>query len=259
MIFTVANTDNIYLNYNQNDPETQIDPLARGRYRGAVKLAREKGEILYNTNDIFCAATPIDYKFTSVKSVNFTRVQKLSAIDADELTQAEILGRKQVLEGIKFMRRYINGCSDASLVSIPPAIGIRESRRIIGDYILTKDDIKSGKRFDDVIMRGIYLMDIHNPTEIGKPSVLELLDQPYDIPYRCLLPKNIENLLVAGRCISGSAEAMSSYRIQSHCMALGEAAGTAAATAIENSCDLRGISIKALQKKLIENGVNLGI
>ena len=258
MLFTVGNTGDIYLCYDKNNPETDVELLVRGRYKGAVAEARKRGEIKYNPNDIFCSATPVNNYFQSVKNINFTRIQNLSGVDREELTQAEIIGRKQVKEGLAFMRKYIKNCEDACLVGIPPVIGIRESRRIMGDYILTKDDIEKGTRFYDVIARGIYLMDIHNPTEVGKPSVLQKLKQPYDIPYRCLLPKGIENLLVAGRCISGDSEALSSYRIQSHCMAMGEAAGRAAALAARTECSVRDINVKQLQKTLKKAGVNIG-
>lgn len=258
MLFTVANTGEIYLNYDDNTDESDRDPLVRQRYRKAVALAREKGEIRYNPNDIFCAATPVDSKDTSVKTVNFTRIQHSSSVDRKQLTEAEILGRKQVLEGLEFMHHYVENSSEASLIGLPPAVGIRESRRITGDYILTGQDIEEGKRFDDVIARGIYLMDIHNATEVGKPSVLHKLRQPYDIPYRCLLPKGIEGLLVAGRCISGDSEAMSSYRIMTHCMAMGEAAGTAAALAASGNRTVRELPTELLQEQLIREGVNLG-
>ena len=87
-------------------------------------------------------------------------------------------------------------------------IGIRESRRILGDYLLTGDDVQAGRDVEDGIARGIYLLDIHNPTEYGKRSQLIMLKQPYTIPYRSLLPKGIENLLIAGRCISGDSIAL---------------------------------------------------
>ena len=258
MLFTIANDGDIYLCYDQGAAETNIPEMRRGRYKKAVADAREKGIIKYNPNDILCSTTVIDKAYPQVKTVNFTRVQQLDATDTEDLTKAEILGRKQVREGINFMRRYVENCEAASLIGIAPAVGVRESRRIIGDYILTGDDILHGARFDDVIARGIYLIDYHNPTEVGKPSILHKLEQPYDIPYRCLVPKGLQNLLVAGRCISGDSEALSSYRIQSHCMAMGEAAGRAAALAVKSGVTVRDIDIKKLQSNLKESGANIG-
>ena len=180
------------------------------------------------------------------------------SIDIDELTAAEINGREQVIEAIQFMRKYVTGCGNAELLFIPPRIGVRESRRIHGQYCLTQSDILSSTVFPDTICRGIYLMDIHNPTEIGKPSVLRLLDQPYSIPYRCLLPLKTKGLLMAGRCISGDHSAHASFRIQSHCMAMGQAAGSAAALAIKNRIPPDSIDSRELRNMLYQSGVNTG-
>ncbi|MBI4977125.1 MAG: FAD-dependent oxidoreductase [Spirochaetes bacterium] len=239
-------------------PEDGKPALEKARYLGAIARARERGEITLNPNDIFCAATPIDDAHAGTRLVNYTRVQRKSAIDADELTSAEIIGRRQVLEAIRFMRNYMRGCGDAYLITTPPSIGIRESRRIRGDYTLTGDDIQHARRFPDAIARGIYCIDTHNPTEIGKPSRITVLDAPYDIPYRSLVPQQVENLLVAGRCISGDVTALSSYRIMSHCMAMGEAAGTAAGLAVKKSVMPRNLDADALRLELRRNGANVG-
>ena len=263
MIFTVApfHADRHYAQMKDSD-------LAAARYLKAIAQARAGGELVLNPNDIFCAATYVPLPQGGIwdkpergglaASVNFTRVQKADATSADELTGAEILGRKQVFEAIGFMRRAMAGFKDCELISMPAHIGIRESRRILGDYVLSGDDVQSARPFDDVIARGFYTLDIHNPTEVGKPSVLKQLSRPYDIPYRTLVPRSIEGLLVAGRCISGDAVAMSSYRIQSHCMAMGQAAGTAAALAVKAGCRPRGLDITSLQKQLAQDGANLG-
>ncbi len=259
MIFTVGNADIPPMSQKLSEDKSHLEPLVRNRYEGAVRLARERGEIVLNPNDIFCAATPLDRRYRHVRSVNFTRIQKMDATNVDDLTKAEILGRKQVLEAVSFMRKYVLGCDEAFLISMPATIGIRESRRIKGEYTLTGDDIQNGARFDDCILRAIYLIDIHNPTDVGKPSTLKMLDQPYDIPYRCLVPQGIENLLVAGRCISGDIVALSSFRIQSHCIGLGEAAGTAAALAISMDRTPRQLDASKLREILTRNGANVGM
>lgn len=258
MMFTVghARPPRLWYGDPKDDPET--DPLRRNRFEGAIALARERGQIKLNPNDIFCAATPLDHADDGVRSVNFTRVQRLFATSASDLTAAEMQGREQVHEAIAFMRRYVDGCENAFLISTAPHIGIRESRRITGDHILTGDQVRNGASCDDVIARGIYLLDIHNPTDYGKPSSLILLDEPYSIPYRCLLPKGIEGLLVAGRCISGDHIAVASFRVQSHAMAIGQAAGTAAALAASRQQMPRQLDVELLQRHLIHAGVNLG-
>lgn len=258
-IYWIANAKSPQLNYNIEHPDSEPDPLLSNRCKGAIELARRRGDITHNPNDVMCSADPVDKDSPdAVRRVNFTRVQKHSAIDADELTRAEIQGRKQVLEAVTFQRNYIPGCENAFLVATSSHIGIRESRRIRGDYTLTSEDVLNGAAFDDTIMRGIYLLDIHNPTEAGKPSTLRMLDQPYSIPYRCLVPKYISQLLVAGRCISGDHIALASYRVQSHCMALGEAAGVAAALCCKHNVEPRLLDIQKLQHALRANGSNVG-
>lgn len=258
LIFTAARANVPPMNYNlDNGDERDVSPLERNRYELAILLARERGEITENPNELFCSATPLNLSDPSVRSVNFTRLQGLDVTDVESWTAAEISGRKQVLESLDFMRKYIRGSENAYLVYILPQVGARESRRIHGDYVLTKDDVLSGKRFDDCICRGIYMLDIHNANGVGK-STLHMLDQPYDIPYRCLLPCGIENLLVAGRCISGDHTALASYRIISHCMQTGQAAGTAAVEALDSQVRVRNISRSNLKNRLEKAGCNLG-
>lgn len=258
LLFTAANADVPPLNYSLGaDDESHLPPLERNRYEGAIRLARERGELTENPNELFCAATPLLPADGRVRSVNFTRLQRLCATDVESLTQAEIAGRRQVLEALDFMRKYIRGCEDAYLVTIQPQVGIRESRRVQGEYVLTGEDVLRGRRFEDCVCRGIYLLDIHNADGVGK-STLHLLDQPYDIPYRALVPLKVEGLLTAGRCISGDHTALASYRIISHCMQLGQAAGTAAALALERGCSVRSIPTAALRERLEKDGCNLG-
>jgi hypothetical protein len=258
LIFTVGNADLPELNYKLGSDESHLDPLERNRYEGAIKLARERGEIVLNPNELFCSATPVNNRFKDVRSVNFTRIQKMDATNADDLTRAEIIGRKQVVETLNFMRKYVRNCENAYLINILPQVGIRESRRIRGEYTVTGDDVMNGARFPDAIARGIYLLDIHNVSGVNA-STLQMLDQPYDIPYRSLVPKGIDNLLVAGRCISGDHIALASFRIQSHCMAVGEAAGTAAALAVSSNKKPSDIEIEKLREQLTKNGCNVGM
>ncbi len=252
-IFTVAGWD-----ARAHHEAMKADPLAAGRYRGYVARARADGGIALNPNDIFCAATYLDDRESRAASVNFTRVQGLSALDAEELSRAEVLGRRQVVEAVRFMRAHMAGGRGCALISVAAQIGIRESRRIAGDYVLTGRDVQGAARFPDAIARGIYTLDIHNPTEVGRPSTLIELEKPYDIPYRCLLPRGVEGLLVAGRCISGDHSALSSYRIQSHCMAMGQAAGTAAALAVDADKTPRELDAENLRRRLADDGANTG-
>lgn len=163
--------------------------------------------------------------------VNCTRVQGLDATDVEQLTQAEEEGRKQVLMMAEFLQKHIPGFATASISSVGTQIGIRESLRIDGHYCLTLDDVVQGRRFADGIARSGYPVDLHDPTGKGVASTFIAGNGAYDIPFRCLIPKGIDNLLAAGRCISTSHEALATTRLTPSCMATGQAAGTAAAQA----------------------------
>lgn len=259
MIFTVGAGAAPELYYNPWEDQSHLPPLARDRYRAAIQKARDEGEITFNPNDIFCAETPINPQHDDICSVNFTRIQRLTPTNCDDYTKAEMLGREQVLEALHFMKRYVIGNEDAFLVNIPPVIGTRESRRILGNAYLTGEDIRGGKHYDDVIARAIYMIDTHNPTAVGEPSHLEYLDQPYDIPYGSLVPRNVQGILTAGRCISGDTVALSSFRIMATCYSTGEAAGAAAALCAEDNCTPNALDVGKLQASLEQMGANLGV
>ncbi len=259
MIYVTGPVSEIHLHYDLEKPDPHPDPLVRNRYAGAIARARQRGEIRLNPNDIFCSADPlVPGRPDLARRINFTRIQKRNAADPVDLTWAEIEGRRQAREAVDFQRAYLSGASESQLLFTPAQIGIRESRRILGEHVLTGEEILRGVRFPDAILRGIYLLDIHNPTEVGRPSTLRLLDQPYDIPYRCLIPRGLDGLLTAGRCISGDHTALASYRVQSHCMGLGEAAGTAAALCSRQGCQPRELDPQRLRQALEAGGANTG-
>jgi hypothetical protein len=137
--------------------------------------------------------------------------------------------------------------------------GIRETRRIIGEYQLTAKDVLEARKFKDVIALGSYPVDLHNP--IGKGTILKKIKpgQAYNIPLRCLIPKKPENLLVAGRCISGTHIAHASYRTMPVCIATGQAAGICAAIAVKNNQPPRTVNITDVQKELLKQGAYLDI
>ena len=192
-----------------------------------------------------------------VVGVNFGRVTGLDPLDPEALTMAEWAGRQQVLEGLAFLRKYVPGFENAQLVATAPQIGVRESRRIKGDYILTQDDILAQRQFDDVIAQSCYMIDIHLP-DSDKTTIVKLPPGThYDIPYRSLVPVNIDNLLLAGRCISATHEAQGSLRVQAVSMAIGEAAGAAAALSVRQGCSPRRLATALLQSQLEEQGAIL--
>ena len=163
-----------------------------------------------------------------------THVRGRSGIDANDLTQAEIEGRELVNDAVTFFKKYLPPFKDAQLEQTGAHIGVRETRRITGEYELTLEDMLEGARFEDGFCMCRFNVDIHQPDSNGQEG--EQYDmKPYHIPYRSLVPLKIDNLLVAGRCISGSYEAHASYRVTGDCVAMGQAAGTAAAIAIETN------------------------
>ena len=137
-------------------------------------------------------------------------------------------------------------------------LGVRESRRVLGEYVLDIEDLRTGRRFPDVVVhKANFVVDIHNPAGGGQEFGLAEVVKPYDIPYRCLIPRGVENLLLAGRCISGTHEAMASFRVMSICMAMGEAAGIAAAISAETGVSPRSVKAEQIQKILLAKGADL--
>lgn len=189
--------------------------------------------------------------------VNCTRIQGLDATDVSDLTLAEEEGRRQVLMMADFMKTRLPGFERSSISSVATQIGIRESRRIDGLYHLTIDDVVAGQKYGDVIARSGYPVDIHDPTGKGVKAAWIGGDGAYDIPYRCLVAKQVHNLLAAGRCISTTHEALATTRLTPSCMATGQAAGTAAALAYKHSISAANVSIKELQAELIKENVSL--
>ncbi len=188
-------------------------------------------------------------------SVNMTRVTNIDPLDPDDLTRAEVEARMQVMQLFDFFRKRVPGFEQARIAATGTQIGIRESRRIVGDYTLTRDDVLQGRRFDDAVARSAYPIDIHNPAGSGTTTHRLAAGESYEIPYRCLVPKSVERLLVAGRCISTTHEALASTRLTPTVMTLGQAAGTAAALAKKTASRLRDIDTQRLRSMLVNDGV----
>lgn len=190
--------------------------------------------------------------------VNSTRINRVSGIDIWDLTLAEYVGRQQVRRVAEFLKEYVPGFENSYVIQTGNQVGVRETRRITGRYILTADDILNVRKFEDVIARGSYPIDIHDPR--GKGTTLKRLPvhEAYDIPLRCLIPLNVDNLLVAGRCISGTHEALASYRIMPISMAVGQAAGVCAALAVRGGQLPAEVDHRSVQQELLRQGANLG-
>jgi hypothetical protein len=188
---------------------------------------------------------------------NCPRIQEVNGTRAEDLTRCQILGRQRIPKIIEFCRRYMRGFDSAYLAWTAPMVGIRETRRIVGEYVLTADDVLGCRRFEDSIAKNCYPIDIHSP--IGSGTTLKRLptDEYHEIPYRCLVPLDVDNLLVAGRCISATFDAQSSIRVQANCRAFGEAAGTAAAMGAAQGITPRDLNPDELIEDLRAHGANV--
>ena len=212
-------------------------------------------------NELDCPRENVLWFFTTEPDVihfNTTRVIMKDATDPWEMSEAEIEARRQTWQIAQFLRREVPGFENAYLAHTAPQIGVRESRRVMGEYVLTADDCLAARKFDDCITRGSYSVDIHNPAGTG--TVIKRIPpgEWYDIPFRCLIPKGFKNLLIGGRAISCTHEAHSAIRVMPIVFGIGQAAGVAAAMCAKDSLDPRQVPIRKLQEILVQQGQRLG-
>ena len=237
-VFRVANVD---VARAEAVPKQELWALMReARDSGRYALTRVEGSV---------HRTPHE----GVMMALMTRVRKVDATDADQLSAAEREGRRQAGEYFRFLRERVPGYERAVLVSTSPAIGVRESRRIVGEHVLTAEEILSARQFDDQIARCGAPIEEHHA---GDDTRWVYLDEgaTYGVPYRSLQPQKLENVLVAGRCFSATHEAHASARSMATCMAMGQAAGTAAALTVEP----KRLDPAGLRARLRENGADVG-
>lgn len=187
--------------------------------------------------------------------INMSRVSGTDSTDPASYTYGEIEARKQNEQVVAYLKRYIPGFEHAWYEKSAAFLGIRESRRVVGEYMLTDADILACRRFDDAIAVASYPVDIHHAK--GGDCTLYWCDDCYDIPYRCLVPAGVGRLLVAGRCASMTHEAMGSTRVMSTCMAMGEAAGKAARIALLNGVSPAEVDVAKVRAALRAEGAYL--
>ncbi len=195
------------------------------------------------------------------RAFNATRVLAADGTDAASLSRAEVDGRLQVWEFMeRFLRPHIPGFGRAFVAWTSAKIGVRETRRILGEYVLTADDILRFRDFPDAVVYGSYPIDIHSPLGDGTDfrDAEFYGGRHWSIPYRSLVPRNIDNLLVAGRCLSATHEALSAVRVMASTVAMGEAVGAAAALCRERGCAPRDLSPAVLRADLAAHGAWLG-
>lgn len=213
------------------------------------------GELKNPREDILVFRTPIK----NVLHFNTTRVIKKDPTSPEAFTEAEIIAREQVHEIYDFIKKHADGMEESFLMMTAPEIGVRESRMIVGDYVLTEQDCRNCIKFDDAVAASNYDIDIHNPEGAGTSHYYFGPGEYYTIPYRSLIPVGTANMLVAGRCISSDHGAQASYRIMPVVCCIGEAAGTAAGIAIQNKVTMREVNTGELQDTLKMNNAYIGI
>lgn len=225
------------------------------KIQALYKKLQSTGEILNPREDILLFSGIGD----GIMHFNTTRIVKLNPINPFDKSKAELEARKQILEIVGFLKENSEAFKNSTLVSIASEIGVRESRKLRGEHILTGDELKSCTKFDDGIALGNYDLDIHNPAGSGTSHYYFKPGQYYSIPYRSLLPKEYDNLLVAGRCLSATHEAQASVRIMPICTCTGEAAGCAAALAGKTGANAHTLDVKQLISNLKKNGAILEV
>lgn len=235
-----------------------------------VAEARENGD--YDLPD--ASLVGLSFKNETVAGANMGHVYGERSTNTVSLSRAERAGRRVVQKLLPFLRKYVPGQENLTLISTGPQIGVRESRRIVGDYTLTLDDYLSCRTFPDDIARCAYFIDLHAVTTEQAAQAKQISDtiqekserksyalpagKSHGIPYRCLLPQGLANLLVAGRSLSAERVVSGAVRVMPYCFATGEAAGLAAAMAAQGNGIVREVDTKVLQERLLQQGAWLG-
>ncbi|MDY0211152.1 MAG: FAD-dependent oxidoreductase [Acholeplasma sp.] len=185
-------------------------------------------------------------------SINMTRLTGYNALDPFSFSSAEIEARKQVKEAFNFLKKEIPGFKEAYLLRTPSRLGVRETRHIFGEYLLTKEDVIHRQTFEDSIAVASFPIDIHSPSGDGLTFYEQERSKSYEIPLRVMIPKEVEGLIVTGRCVSATHEANASLRVSASVMALGEAAGILASLTIKEKKRVRNVNYQQVQSILRE-------
>jgi hypothetical protein len=221
------------------------------RFRALIEPLKERG--IWNfPYDIFISVMLTQ---KDVFMINTNRMVGIDALNARSTTQGVIDARQENYMLFEIMRKHFRGFKHARIRSIAPALGIRESRRIVGEYILSVDDLVNEKAFDDTIAYSVYGWDLPDPKKPSHQPDKEKHKPLFTpIPYRCLLPKMIGNLIVAGRSISVERPVLGPIRVMAPCIAMGEAAGYATKLALDAGTLYKNINIKLLKETIICKG-----
>ena len=192
-------------------------------------------------------------------AVNCTRIANIDATNSESLSKGEVEGRRQVQELLRFFHKYVPGCAEATIKSSASTLGIRESRHTRGEAILEANDLLQGIVPEDSILVASNSVDVHGRnTHNGTEYRTREKGQWYGVPYRTLIPLQVENLLVAGRCLSATSDAAGAVRVMPPVMAMGHAAGLAATLAVKGHTTPRKVDAADVRKLLLDGGAFLG-
>ena len=223
-------------------------------YRALCKRMNAAGELPENVTIVRLHRT----YYPGERSVNATQLNGVNALDSAALGRADAELRAQIGQCVAFLRKHVQGFENCHIKSSAGTLGVRESRRVMGDAMVVDSDLAEGRNYPDAVVHNVwFLIDIHNPKGGGQAEGHSHPAKPYDIRYGAFLPKGIDGLLTAGRCISGTHRAHASYRVMTPCMAMGEAVGVAAALAAKRNVVPRGVTADEIRKVLIGRGVRL--
>ena len=251
--FTVDNVDEFVgiTAWGGSDPVTLPDGT---KYSDACKAANARGELPENVTIVRLHRTAN----AGERNVNATQVNGRNSLTVEGIVEAELLLRQQVEPIMAFLRKTAPGFANARVKSSASTLGVRETRRFVGEYVISDSDVEIGARFDDVVVhKAWFLIDIHNPAGGGQAEKRAQPATPYDIPYRSLVPLEIDGLLLSGRNISGTHRAHASYRVMGVAMATGQAAGIAAALCVREGCMPRRLDHRKVQQVLEDYGTQL--
>lgn len=252
MFFRVCNVDSDKVYKYVEECKALMGVPFHGVFSWLIEEGRKKGEWTIERDEMGTYETNRKGEW----KLNTTRILHVDGTKSADLTRASIEGRLQTRQVYQFLKDHVPGFENAIMMDTGSVIGIRESRHIIGKYTIQKEDVLNSRTFDDDILICANAIDIHD--DEGAAGEYVVVDNWYGIPYRALVPEKCDNLLVGGRTISATSEAVSAFRVMPPCFGIGQAAGTAAALCVRENVVPERLSIKTLQSTLVSQGVYIG-
>ncbi len=254
IMFSIAGVDESKALLCDSEQQAREVRVPEGIWEDVVTAGQSSGELAPAVGVIRVYASERKGK----RVINATQINGVDGTKAEDLTRAELEGRSQAYQVLAFLQKHAPGYEGAYISDMPAVVGVRETRRFLGVEYIRGEDLVNGRKWPDAVVRSAkFSIDIHNPAGSGQAEGKMNTSQgaavrvkPYDIPYGCLVPRDVDGLLLAGRCISGSHEAHASYRVQCIAMAIGAAAGAAAAITAQQGVQPRGVNAADVQKVL---------